>query len=486
MSRYALLIDMDRCLGCGACVVACQEEWGLPNGMARNWVRPLPPVAGHGPPVYTHDVGLCQHCARPSCLRACPTGATFRDRQGRVRVNPQACIGCGYCVTACPFDARTLHPTRGVVEKCDLCAPRVDAGLEPACVRTCPAGARLFGDLDERGGALARAFGRRPVRRRETRQVATAPRVYYTGREAALDRIAAAAPPDPRRLDPPLPGRVLRSGVRPAFLGALGAAVLGAGTAVLAQAARAPEPAVDLAPAGVPTLHRRSFPAILLHWGNALAWLLLAVTGLALLGRSHYRVLPAVIYEPTVRLFGGHAALLRFHIGVGVIWGGLLVLHGIVGFRTLLVPFLRSLRLRPGDLGWLPARVGNLFSRAPRPLPPQGRYNAGQKLFGLGVAVSTVLLMITGPVLAFLPGSGALIQWAIPLHFAAATLVLVGLVLHVTMALLCAEEHPALRSMVSGRIAEAFARDHHRRWWERHPERARPRPPSPEPPERVS
>ncbi len=476
MSRQAMLIDMNRCLGCGACVLACQEEWQLPLEVARNWVRPLPPVAGTSPPVFTHDVGLCQHCGKASCLKACPTGATFRDRRGRIRVDARACIGCGYCVRACPFDARTLHPERGVVEKCDFCAPLVDAGLQPACVRACPAGARVFGDLEDRRGDLARAFLKKPVRRRETRAVSTAPRVFYSGRKAALDRIAAAAPPDPSRLDPPLPGRVLRSAVRPAFLSALGVALLGATAAVLQQARRLPAPRPRPAErAGEPTLLRRGVPAILLHWGNALAWLLLVWTGLALLGRSHFRVLPPFLYLPTVSLFGSHATLLRVHIVVGVVWGGLLLLHGVVAFRTLLLPFLRSLRVRRDDWAWLPARVGNLFRRRPAPLPPQGRYNAGQKLFGLTVAVATPLLVVTGLVMAFLPDSGAWIQWSIPLHFAAAAAVLVFLVLHITMALLLQEERPALRSMTSGRIAEAFARDHHRRWWESHPERSRGR-----------
>ena len=222
MSRQAMIIDLDRCVGCGACALACAQEWELTPGVRRNWVVPLLPVEGSGPPVYTHYVGSCNHCARAPCIGACPTGASFRDNRGRVRVDSAACIGCGYCVTACPYDARMLNPERGKVEKCDFCAEVVDAGGVPACVRTCPAAARLFGDLDDAGSAVSRHFRAQPVRRLETRKVAVRPHVYYAGARRAVDRILASHPPRAAGLKPPLPGRLLKSAARPAFLGALG------------------------------------------------------------------------------------------------------------------------------------------------------------------------------------------------------------------------------------------------------------------------
>ena len=85
-----MIIDMNRCVGCGACTIACQEEWGLPEGVTRCWVVPMKPGLS-----YTHYVGMCNHCEQATCLEACPTGATYRDERGRVRVDEQPCIGCG-------------------------------------------------------------------------------------------------------------------------------------------------------------------------------------------------------------------------------------------------------------------------------------------------------------------------------------------------------------------------------------------------------
>jgi len=468
MSRQAMIIDMDRCVGCGACVMACQEEWDLPQDVRRNWVEPLLPVAGPGRPTYTHYVGLCNHCSSAPCLGACPTGATYRDAKGRIRVNHRACIGCGYCVEACPYGARVLRPDNNRIEKCDFCAPLVDAGLEPACVRTCPAGARIFGDLDDRQGAVSRHFRDHPVRCLETAEVAIRPNVYYAGKRRNIERILAAHPPKKAGLQPPLPGRLMKSVLRPALLGMLGLTLAAQAVAYLKQLRRGePEAAPAEATGPKVTVHRHDQAIVWLHWFNAAVWLIQCLTGFALLGRSDYRVAPPFVYEAAVSVFGSHAMLLRWHLVVGLVWLVVLVAYGLFGLRRYLIPYLRSLRPRPGDLGWILGRVRNFFVSRPRALPPQGRYNAGQKVCGAVVSVGTLLIVATGLVMWLLPGSGPWIQWAIPLHFASVAMVLVMLTAHIFMAAFVTEERPALRSMVTGRMDKDFARAHHPLWLDR-------------------
>lgn len=173
MTRFAMAFDMARCTGCKTCVVACQQHNALRPGVAWTWVDTL--EWGRWPDgdraALPHG---CLHCDDPACANVCPTGASRRRDDGIVAVEYDRCIGCGVCLTACPYGARTINardgwhfgaaepapyenaPTQrlGVAEKCTLCADRVDEGLEPACVAACPVGVRAFGDLDDPDDAL--------------------------------------------------------------------------------------------------------------------------------------------------------------------------------------------------------------------------------------------------------------------------------------------------------------------------------------------
>lgn len=145
--QYAMLIDTRRCIGCHACTVACKAEFDVPLGSNRSWVEYV--EKGDYPNVSRSFLPrLCNHCSEPNCVSVCPTGATYkREEDGIVVVDPEICIGCKYCVQACPYDARFVNPLTGSADKCDFCVRLVSKGLEPACVETCIGGARIFGDV---------------------------------------------------------------------------------------------------------------------------------------------------------------------------------------------------------------------------------------------------------------------------------------------------------------------------------------------------
>lgn len=175
--RYGMVIDPQRCIHCGACVVACKAENAVPNGHSRNRLEQR--ELGVYPAVrLAMAPSQCMQCDDAPCLRLCPTGASVRDRNGIVHVNTDDCIGCRYCVEACPYDARYFDEASGTVDKCTFCSHLVARGLEPACVATCPTRTRVFGDLDDPESAVARlvASGRAEVRLPDA---GTKPKVYY-------------------------------------------------------------------------------------------------------------------------------------------------------------------------------------------------------------------------------------------------------------------------------------------------------------------
>jgi molybdopterin-containing oxidoreductase family iron-sulfur binding subunit len=163
-----MAIDLARCNGCNACVVACKTEHNAPNGILLTVI--LEREVGRYPNANRQFIPvLCNHCAEPPCVPVCPTKATYSRADGIVLIDWKRCIGCGACIDACPYDQRfhvkdnrTVFPgdtktfekpdvvpiPRGVPIKCDFCFHRVDKGLRPACVEICPTDARIFGPLD--------------------------------------------------------------------------------------------------------------------------------------------------------------------------------------------------------------------------------------------------------------------------------------------------------------------------------------------------
>lgn len=154
MTRYAIVTDLNRCVGCLACSAACKLVNGvLPGNFWNKTLRVGPNLkedgCGQWPDVEFYFLTLqCQHCANPECVKVCPTGASYKAEDGTVQINKEKCIGCQFCAMACPYGVRYLNETEGVVEKCTLCEQRITEGLLPQCVSQCGARARFFGDLD--------------------------------------------------------------------------------------------------------------------------------------------------------------------------------------------------------------------------------------------------------------------------------------------------------------------------------------------------
>ena len=178
MARYGLIIDVARCTGCYACVIACKSENSTRPEVS--WIRIQEDEEGEYPQVSRCDTPLlCMQCGEMPCAKACPSGAIFMGDGGIVHIEPDKCL-CGDnhpCIAACPFDVLQANKGKssyfsdyltpfekeayeahrdGVVEKCTLCSHRIDAGQLPACVQACPTRAMIFGDHDDPDSTLSK------------------------------------------------------------------------------------------------------------------------------------------------------------------------------------------------------------------------------------------------------------------------------------------------------------------------------------------
>ena len=191
--RWVKLLDQSRCIGCHACTTACKSENEVPLGVTRTYVKSVD--VGVFPQVRRmFQVTRCNQCEDAPCVAACPTRAMFRREDGIVDFDKSICIGCKACMAACPYDAIFINPEDHSAEKCNMCAHRLDAGLEPACVTVCPTEAILVGDLNDPASAVAQVINREPVQVRRPEK-GTRPGVFYKGaHQATLDPLAARRP----------------------------------------------------------------------------------------------------------------------------------------------------------------------------------------------------------------------------------------------------------------------------------------------------
>lgn len=179
--HWAMVVDVAKCIGCQACTVACIMENRVPENAFRTFVSTYEVAEG--------DVTrlamlprLCNHCDEPPCVPVCPVGATFKAADGEVLVDGDACVGCGYCVQACPYDARFINAETRTADKCTFCAHRVEAGLLPACVETCVGGARIFGDLADPSSTVSKLLKERGGEAKVLKpEEKTRPNVFYLG-----------------------------------------------------------------------------------------------------------------------------------------------------------------------------------------------------------------------------------------------------------------------------------------------------------------
>ena len=210
VKRMAMAVDLKACTagdGCTACVAACHSVHNVPDiGNRREDIRWLQEVGYNqafpdqenslvAEPLKDRRVLiLCNHCDNPPCVKVCPTQATWRREDGIVMMDYHRCIGCRYCMAACPYGSRSFnwrdprpyvrviddgYPTRtkGVVEKCNFCEERLVAGLQPACVEACSSGALTFGDLKPGTGVHKLISSQFNLRRKA--ELGTLPQVYY-------------------------------------------------------------------------------------------------------------------------------------------------------------------------------------------------------------------------------------------------------------------------------------------------------------------
>ena len=207
MTKLTMVIDLSRCLGCWTCALGCKAENNEPLGIWWNRIlttggQEMDTPSGTYPDIRMTYLPInCQHCDNAPCVKVCPVGALRKRDDGIVFLDWDRCIGCRYCLVACPYGIPAFNwrppvqvpdnsqfklgapavPVRpvGVAEKCTFCFHRVDVGnFTPACIEVCPAGARFFGDLDDPNSQVSQIIQTRPtVRLRE--ELGTEPSVYY-------------------------------------------------------------------------------------------------------------------------------------------------------------------------------------------------------------------------------------------------------------------------------------------------------------------
>jgi Fe-S-cluster-containing dehydrogenase component len=212
--RWAFLVDTYKCVGCGLCVKACKLENEIPYdaNVTRTWVEryvltkdgklfaDTPKGARDGFISTKVDLGmgkfqdikkeeikkaffvpkLCNQCDNPPCVQVCPVGATYQAPDGVVLVDRTWCIGCGYCIMACPYGVRFFHPVHHTAEKCNFCYHRITKGMKSACVQACPFGARQIGNIKDPNDPVAKAITTERVGILKS-EYGTKPQVFYIG-----------------------------------------------------------------------------------------------------------------------------------------------------------------------------------------------------------------------------------------------------------------------------------------------------------------
>ena len=200
---FGFLVDIEKCIGAGKCLTACRIENNVPAGYARTWVEryvhlkdgsvrvdkvPEQGYAGSNLPDVDAELverayfvpKLCNHCSDAPCNQVCPVHASITSPEGVELVDPERCIGCAYCVQACPYGVRFINPETNNADKCTWCYHRIMREEQPACVESCPVGARVFGRLDDPNSELNLRLAEVPTHVLKD-QLGTNPKLRYVG-----------------------------------------------------------------------------------------------------------------------------------------------------------------------------------------------------------------------------------------------------------------------------------------------------------------
>jgi Fe-S-cluster-containing dehydrogenase component len=207
--RWVFLVDTRKCVGCGLCVKACKLENEVPYDppVSRTWVERYVLMKNGQSHIDSPNAGrdgftdskireneipadqiakgffvpkLCNQCKKPACVQVCPVGATYQTLDGVVLVDRKWCIGCGYCIMACPYGMRFFHPVHKVAEKCTFCYHRITKGMKTACVQNCPFEARQIGNLKDPNDPVTKMIMNERVAVLKD-EYGTKPQVYYIG-----------------------------------------------------------------------------------------------------------------------------------------------------------------------------------------------------------------------------------------------------------------------------------------------------------------
>jgi DMSO reductase iron-sulfur subunit len=183
--QYGMVIDTGHCIGCQTCVISCKMSHQVPKDVFWSSVESLDgEIIYQSTGIFPNTTlafrpRLCNHCENPACAANCPTGAMHKDSAtGIVSVDTETCIGCGYCVWSCPYNAPSMDTEHNVMSKCNFCSERVEEGKLPYCVESCPARARFFGVISDPKGDLTALIAKKHGERFMP-EYDTAPSVYY-------------------------------------------------------------------------------------------------------------------------------------------------------------------------------------------------------------------------------------------------------------------------------------------------------------------
>lgn len=198
--EWAYIVDNSRCIGCGACVRACKTENGVPESYFRTWVEryeinkdeeirvdsPKGAIESFKNDNFESSEivksffvpKLCNHCYSSACEQVCPVGASYHTPDRVVLIDKEHCVGCGYCVQACPYGCRYIDHDKGTADKCTFCYHRIHKGLAPACVNACPRNARLYGNLKDPNSIIWKYLHQRRYGVLKA-ELGTKPKCYY-------------------------------------------------------------------------------------------------------------------------------------------------------------------------------------------------------------------------------------------------------------------------------------------------------------------